>query len=90
VRCAHPAGIDRNETVARRLAEIEKSLMKHDGALRDLYQKIRPLLLPPSEPSARIGFHVKPMSRQGKGKPSETVSPGSNALLRIQMNFKSS
>jgi hypothetical protein len=49
-----------NETVARRLAEIEKTLMKHDGALRDLYEKIRPLLLPPPEPKRReIGFHVK-------------------------------
>jgi len=49
-----------NETVARRLAEIEKSLLKHDGALRDLYEKIRPLLLPPPEPRRReIGFHVK-------------------------------
>ena len=49
-----------NETVARRLAEIEKTLLKHDGALRDLYEKIRPLLLPPPEPKRReIGFHVK-------------------------------
>jgi len=49
-----------NETVARRLAEIEKALLKHDGALRDLYDKIRPLLLPPSEPKRReIGFHVR-------------------------------
>jgi hypothetical protein len=49
-----------NETVARRLAEIEKTLLKHDGALRDLYEKIRPLLLPPPEPKRReVGFHVK-------------------------------
>jgi hypothetical protein len=49
-----------NETVARRLAEIEKTLLKHDGALRDVYEKIRPLLLPPPEPRRReIGFHVK-------------------------------
>jgi hypothetical protein len=59
-----------NETVARRLAEIEKSLMKHDGALRDLYAKIRPLLLPPPEPKHReIGFHVKPEEpAKAKGK----------------------
>lgn len=49
-----------NETVARRLAEIERVLLKHDGALRDLYEKIRPLLLPPPDPKRReIGFHVK-------------------------------
>ncbi|MCX6340679.1 MAG: ORF6N domain-containing protein [Candidatus Aureabacteria bacterium] len=45
------------ETMARRLAEIEKTLLSHDGALRDLYYKIRPLLLPPPEkPKRRIGF----------------------------------
>jgi hypothetical protein len=60
-----------NETVARRLAEIEKTLMKHDGALRDLYEKIRPLLLPPPDLKRReIGFHVKPDEpAKAKGKP---------------------
>ena len=33
----------------KRLGEIEKVLLSHDAALRDLYQKIRPLLLPPPE-----------------------------------------
>lgn len=45
----------------KRLAEIEKTLVGHDTALRDLYQKLRPLLLPPPAPKPReIGFHVKP------------------------------
>jgi hypothetical protein len=44
----------------KRLGEIEKVLLSHDAALRDLYQKIRPLLLPPPEPSRRkIGFGVR-------------------------------
>jgi len=44
----------------KRLAEIEKTLLTHDGALRDLYDKIRPLLLPPPEkPKKGIGFQVK-------------------------------
>lgn len=44
----------------KRLAQIEKTLLGHDVALRDLYQKIRPLLLPPPSPSrARIGFQRK-------------------------------
>ena len=34
----------------KRLAEIEKALLSHDAALRNLYRKIRPLLLPPLEP----------------------------------------
>ena len=35
----------------------------HDGALRDVIQKLRPLLLPPPDPpKPRIGFH-----REGAG-----------------------
>jgi len=42
-----------------RLAHIEKTLLAHDGTLRDIYEKIRPLLLPPLEtPKRRIGFHA--------------------------------
>jgi phage regulator Rha-like protein len=47
-------------TLAKRLAEVEKLLLTHDSALRDLYLKIRPLLLPPPEPAKRkIGFGVR-------------------------------
>ena len=46
-----------NQTIAKRLAEIDNTLLTHDAALRDLYQKIRPLLLPPQDPPRRkIGF----------------------------------
>ncbi len=48
-----------NQVMAKRLAEIEKSVLSHDAALRDLYQKIRPLLFPPPDPpQRRIGFHT--------------------------------
>ncbi len=44
----------------KRLDQIEKILLVHDDAVRDLYEKIRPLLLPPPDPpSKRIGFGVK-------------------------------
>ena len=47
-----------NSTLEKRLAVIEKNLVSHDSALRDVIQKIRPLLLPPPDPSRkRIGFH---------------------------------
>ena len=50
-----------NAAVLRRLAEIDKTLLTHDVALRDIYQKLRPLLAPPPEPQRReIGFHAKP------------------------------
>lgn len=43
----------------KRLTDIEKTLLSHNTALRDLYQKIRPLLLPPPEPLRKqIGFQA--------------------------------
>jgi len=45
-------------TLEARLQKIEKTLLGHDSALRDVIQKLRPLLLPPPElPKPRIGFH---------------------------------
>ena len=47
-----------SQILEKRLAEIEKVLLGHDIALKDLYKKIRPLLLPPPDPpKRRIGFH---------------------------------
>jgi hypothetical protein len=55
------AALSGSQELKRRLAEIEKTLMGHDAALRDLYQKLRPLLVPPPEPKRReIGFHARP------------------------------
>ncbi len=49
-----------NREVLKRLAEIDKSLLLHDTALRDLYQKILPLLQsPPDSPKRDIGFRVE-------------------------------
>ena len=49
-----------NAAILKRLAEIDKTLLLHDGALRDIFQKLRPLLEPPpGPPKPQIGFHVK-------------------------------
>ena len=49
-----------NTAVLKRLAEIDKTLLIRDAVLRDIYQKLRPLLEPPPVPSKpEIGFHVK-------------------------------
>ena len=49
-----------NAAILRRLAEIDKTLLIHDAALREIYQKLRPLLEPPpAPPKPEIGFHVK-------------------------------
>ena len=48
-----------NAAILKRLAEIDKTLLEHDGALRDIYRKLLPLLQPPADPrpKRRIGFH---------------------------------
>jgi hypothetical protein len=46
-----------NAAILKRLAEIDKTLLEHDTALRDIYEKLLPLLAPPAEPPRRqIGF----------------------------------
>ena len=49
-----------NTAIIKRLAEIDKTLLEHDTALRDIYHKLLPLLEPepvPREPhQRRIGF----------------------------------
>ena len=48
------AGRDR---ISQKLAEIDKTLFIHDEGLRDLYQKLMPLLEPRPVPEKRkIGF----------------------------------
>jgi hypothetical protein len=43
-----------------RLEKIDKTLLTHDTALSDVYQKLKPLLLPPpDQPKLRIGFHTE-------------------------------
>jgi hypothetical protein len=48
-----------NSAMEKRLSQIDNMLFLHDSALRDLYQKLRPLLAPPPEPppKPRIGFN---------------------------------
>jgi hypothetical protein len=45
--------------VLKRLAEIDRTLLQHDAALRDIYRKLLPLLqTPPDPPKRRIGFQT--------------------------------
>ncbi len=49
-----------NQAILKRLAEIDRTLLEHDSALLDVYEKLLPLLQPPPEqPKPRIGFHSK-------------------------------
>ena len=46
-----------NTLILKRLAEIDRTLLKHDTSLRDIYHKLLPLLQPSVDPpKRRIGF----------------------------------
>ena len=46
-----------NQAILKRLAEIDRTLLQHDTAVRDLYKKLLLLLQPPPDrPKRRIGF----------------------------------
>jgi ORF6N domain-containing protein len=47
-----------NTAILKRLAEIDKTLLEHDSALRDLYRKLLSLLEEPERPMKAIGFHA--------------------------------
>jgi phage regulator Rha-like protein len=46
-----------NATILKKLAEIDRTLIEHDAALRAIWHQLQPLLQPPPEaPKRRIGF----------------------------------
>lgn len=46
--------------ILKRLAEIDRKLITHDVVLKDIYEKLRPLLAPPPElPRKVMGFHTR-------------------------------
>ena len=50
-----------NAFILKRLSEIDRSLLVHDEALRELYQKLLPLLEPePAIEKRKIGFGMDP------------------------------
>jgi ORF6N domain len=52
--------ISSNLGVLRRLAEIDKKLLEHDSVLREVVERLSPLLNPPPEDEAtkpKIGYH---------------------------------
>ena len=63
--------ITANRAILQRLAEIDKTLLQHDTALRDIYRKLLPLLQPsPDSPKRRIGFLVEERAaRYGRPRP---------------------
>ncbi len=52
-----------DESLSRKLAELERRLERNDQAIRSLFDAIRQLMAPPDAPRKQIGFHV----REGRG-----------------------
>ena len=49
-----------NAEVLKRLAEIDRTLLKHDKSLQIIWHELQPLLNPPPDPpKPQIGFHQK-------------------------------
>ena len=49
-----------NAAILKRLAEIDRTLLEHDSALRTIWAKLQPLLAPPPEPPRRQIKGFKP------------------------------
>ncbi len=48
-----------NAVVLKRLAQIDNKLLEHDVVLKEVVEKLLPLLNPPPDPPKRkIGFHA--------------------------------
>ena len=51
--------LDTDRELARKFAELERSIGKHDEEIAAILEAIRQLITPPEEPRREIGFHVR-------------------------------
>jgi len=47
-----------HKELAHKLEELERKIKKHDSQIKDIFEAIRQLMLPPTKPKRRIGFHA--------------------------------
>ena len=50
--------LDTNRQLARKFAELERRVGKHDEEIAAILEAIRQLIAPPEKPRREIGFHV--------------------------------
>ncbi|MEO6751981.1 MAG: hypothetical protein ABIP85_09390, partial [Chthoniobacteraceae bacterium] len=53
-----------DDQLARKLAELERSVEGHDQAIKSLFDAIRQLMAPPAKPRREIGFHASDKGAQ--------------------------
>jgi hypothetical protein len=51
--------LETNRELARKFAELEKRVGKHDEKIDAILEAIRQLMAPPTKPRREIGFHVR-------------------------------
>jgi hypothetical protein len=51
--------LETNRNLARKFAELEKRVGKHDEKIDAILEAIRQLMAPPTKPHREIGFHVR-------------------------------
>jgi hypothetical protein len=51
--------LETNRQLARKFAELEKRVGKHDRKIDAILEAIRQLMAPPEKPRREIGFHVR-------------------------------
>jgi hypothetical protein len=51
--------LETNRELARKFAELEKRVGKHDEKIDGILEAIRQLMAPPEKPRREIGFHVR-------------------------------
>jgi hypothetical protein len=51
--------LETNRELARKFAELEKRVGKHDAKIDAILEAIRQLVAPPAKPRREIGFHVR-------------------------------
>ena len=51
--------LETNRELARKFAELEKRVGKHDAKIDTILEAIRQLMAPPKKPQREIGFHVR-------------------------------
>lgn len=58
-----------NETLARKLAELERGLEGHDHAIKSLFEATRELMASPAKPRREFGFHASGKEATDAGTP---------------------
>ncbi|PYL08948.1 MAG: hypothetical protein DME34_03565 [Verrucomicrobia bacterium] len=51
--------LETNRELARKFAELESRVGKHDEEIAAIIEAIRQLMMPPEKPRREIGFHVR-------------------------------